>query len=553
LNSRRKTPKRKNKSKTEISETLDSVQKKELECQKLEAIGDLAASKGRIIDALRSYDSIVALGGASATVWSKIGEYLLLVGEQSQAIGAFQHSIALDATNAATHHNLARALFSLGEVDQSLESLRKATTLTSQLDPWQGIANLIPGAPKATNADVLEARSHWAKRLAKDLGITLDAKGNHRIARRESERPIHVAYLSAHFGGQNYMKPVWGLINRHDRSAFRVDLLSDKKSDSSISGYKPFPTDTITDVSCLNDAQLSEFITSREIDILVDLSAYSHQRRLSFFLQKVAPITIAWFNMFATSGFPGFDLIVGDKHVVPPEEEQFYTEQVIRLPCSYLTFQVNYEVPDVSPLPCLASDRFTFGSLVSQYKITPPVIDAWSEILRRCPESRLLLANSELKSPSNRSYLAEKFVSQGIDSDRLLLLPPAPHHAYLKYYDQIDLALDAYPYNGGTTTMESIWQGVPVLTKCGDRWAARTSQSLLLESHLSDFVARDQSSFIEQSVRWATDKSAWPELAKLRNTMREKLLASRVCDCDLLTREMETLFRGCLANELGQN
>jgi predicted O-linked N-acetylglucosamine transferase (SPINDLY family) len=342
------------------------------------------------------------------------------------------------------------------------------------------------------------------------------------------------------------MKPVWGLINRHDRIAFRIDLLSDKKSDSSMSGYKPFPTDTITDVSSLNDAQLAEFIASREIDILVDLSAYSHQRRLSFFLQKIAPITIAWFNMFATSGFPGFDLIVGDKHVVLSEEEPFYTEQVVRLPCSYLTFQVNYEVPDVAPLPCLASGRFTFGSLVSQYKITPPVIDAWAEILRRCPESRLLLANSELKSPSNRSYLIDKLVSRGIEPERLLLLPPAPHHTYLKYYDQIDLALDAFPYNGGTTTMEALWQGVPVLTKNGDRWAARTSQSLLLESHLSGFVASDQSAYIEQAVQWATHKSSWLELSTLRNNMREQLLASRVCDCDLLTREMESLFRRCL-------
>lgn len=545
MNSRRKTPKRKNKSKTEVRESLDSVRKNDLECRRLEAIGDLAASEGRIIDALRSYDAIVALGGASARVWNKIGDYLLLVGEQAQAIGAFQNSIALDATNAATHHNLARAFFSLGEVDQSLESLRKATTLTSQLDPWQGIANLIPGAPKSTNADVLEARSQWAKRLAKDLGITLDANGKRHMVQRESARPIHVAYLSAHFSGQNYMKPVWGLINRHDRSAFRVDLLSDKKSDTSINGYKPFPTDTISDVSSLDDAQLGEFITSREIDILVDLSAYSHQRRLSFFLHKVAPVTIAWFNMFATSGFPGFDLIVGDKHVAPPEEDKFYSEKVVRLPCSYLTFQVDYEVPDVAPLPCLVSGRFTFGSLVSQYKITPPVIDAWGEILKRCPESRLLLANSELKSPSNRDYLIDKLVSRGVEPERLLLLPPAPHHTYLRYYDQIDLALDAFPYNGGTTTMEAIWQGVPVLTKNGDRWAARTSQSLLLECHLSSFVEADQAAYIEQAVSWATDKSSWLELSALRSNMREQLLAGRVCDCDLLTREMESLFRRC--------
>lgn len=343
------------------------------------------------------------------------------------------------------------------------------------------------------------------------------------------------------------MKPVWGLINRHNRGAFRIDLLSDKRFESPFPGYQPDSNDTVTDVSSLNDGQLAEFVEARQIDILVDLSAYSHQRRMSFFLQKVAPVTIAWFNMFGTSGFPAFDYIVGDNHVVLPEEEQHYVERVVRLPCSYLTFQVDYPVPDVASQPCLATGRFTFGSLVSQYKITPPVLDAWADILKRSPEAELLLANSNLNSPHNRSYVEGQFESRGVVSDQLRFLPPADHDSFLRYYDQIDLALDAFPYNGGTTTMEAIWQGVPVLTKRGDRWAARTSQSLLCECHLSDFVAADSSAYVEQAVGWATNQSSWSHLSTLRSTMRDRLRASPVCDSELLTREMEIFFSSCLS------
>lgn len=250
--------------------------------------------------------------------------------------------------------------------------------------------------------------------------------------------------------------------------------------------------------------------------------------------------------MFATSGFPAFDYIVGDKHVLLPEEEQFYVEGALRLPCSYLTFQVDYPVPDVATSPCLITGRFTFGSLVSQYKITPPVIDAWSEILKKSNGSQLVLANADLNSPHNRYYVQDQFQSRDVAADQLLFLPPADHEAFLKYYDQIDLALDAFPYNGGTTTMEAIWQGVPVLTKKGDRWAARTSQSLLFECHLSDFVATDLSGYIDQAVGWATNKSAWQKLSTLRNTMRARLRVSSVCDCELLTREMEKLYLSCI-------
>ena len=547
MNSRKKRPKRHTAASSGLPSTYRSEQPSlQNEVRSLEQSGDKAAAEGRNIDALRAYDAIIGLGEANASIWNKTGELLLLIGEFAQAIGAFENAIELDDSNAATHHNLAKALFTLGNVDRSLESLRQSARHTNELHPWKGIANLVPNAPMSTHADILSARRDWANRLAQSQPASPSNYRPFEARPRENDRSIHVAYLSAHFGGQNYMKPVWGLINHHDRKAFRIDLLSDKKFDSTFTGYQPDPSDTVTDVSQLADTQLAALIQAREIDILVDLSAYSHQPRMSFFLNKVAPVTIAWFNMFATSGFPAFDYIVGDTHVVLPEEEPFYAERVLRLPCSYLTFQVDYPVPDVAPLPCLATGRFTFGSLVSQYKLTPPVLDAWAQILKRSPESSLLLANSDLKSPHNRSYVQEQFKKRGAGVEQLRFLPPTDHDSFLKYYDQMDLALDAFPYNGGTTTMEAIWQGVPVLTKNGDRWAARTSQSLLRECHLSDFVADNSSAYVEQAVNWATQRESWSRLSTLRSTMRERLRDSSVCNCERLTREMENIFQNCI-------
>ncbi|MDH3213886.1 MAG: hypothetical protein OEM05_15510, partial [Myxococcales bacterium] len=279
------------------------------------------------------------------------------------------------------------------------------------------------------------------------------------------------------------------------------------------------------------------------IDILVDLNAYSTPERLGLFLRAPAPVTIAWFNMYATSALPGIQYVVGDDIVVRPEEEAFYTEGVLRLPLSYLTFDVRHAAPPVTSPPCLDNGYLTFGSLVAQYKMSRPVLDAWADLLRRVPSARLMLANSALKSRYNQQYVVQQFTDRGIDAERLVLQGPAEHYAYLQYYDQMDVALDAFPYNGGTTTMEAIWQGVPVLTYDGDRWASRTSASLLRRSHLSDFVVRSAKDYVEFAIELAATPETPSRLEEIRSTLRQRLGTSSICNTPGLARSMEQIYR----------
>ena len=178
------------------------------------------------------------------------------------------------------------------------------------------------------------------------------------------------------------------------------------------------------------------------------------------------------------------------------------------VPGSYLTFRVDYPVPEVAELPGLGSGQFTFGSLSSRYKITPAVIDAWSAILKRCPGARLLLRNGGLESECERQDMRSRFAERGIGPQRLELLGRAPHFEFLRTYDRIDLALDTFPYNGGTTTTESIWQGVPVVAFAGATWAGRTSATILREADLADWVADELPAYIELAVGRATGPGA---------------------------------------------
>ena len=291
---------------------------------------------------------------------------------------------------------------------------------------------------------------------------------------------------------------------------------------------------------------MARMIAADDLDLLVDLNGFSRLPRLAVFALRPASRQIGWFNMFATTGIEAFDYLIGDATVFQAGEEADYSEQIVQLAGCYLTFEVGYPTPDVGPLPCRSNERFTFGSLASLYKITPQVVAHWSRILRQCPASRLLLRNSGLRTAANRDWLRGRFVQEGIAPDRLEFAGPADHFEFLRTYDRIDLALDTFPYNGGTTTSEALWQGVPVVAIRGDRWTARVSASLLANAGLAEFVAPHADASMTLAAAVAGNPAARDRLAELRQSMRERLGRSSVCDGAGFARRMEDAYRSII-------
>ena len=511
----------------------------------LEKLAAAYHSSGQYLPALNIYDRLIQLGAATAEIWCATGNALADLGEYAQAIGAYENSLKQYDANQEAHNNLAQVLYRLGDVECAACHLEYAADRCDAITPWINLATLLPGSPRASLRRILEVRTQLASKLEARIGLT-QTKST-LGGRRKSHQLPRIGYLSAFFHTANYMKPVWGLINNHDRAAFQIHLFSDSPRKQKWQGYQQHPEDQHHETAPLDNDQLADLIRSSDIDILVDLNAYSSPERLALFLGRPAPVSVAWFNMYATSGLPGFDYIIGDDEVVRPGEEPFFTEKVFRLPVSYLTFQVDHPVPPVVPPPCLENAYLTFGSLVSQYKITPPVLDAWASILKQTEGTRLWLANTALKSIHNRRYVADQFTRRGVEPSRITLCGPADHVTFLQYYDRIDVALDAFPYNGGTTTMEAIWQGVPVLTFEGDRWASRTSQSLLRRTHLGEFVADDVQGMVDLAIRLARRPDTPQWLADLRRHMRPCLQASSACDTPALARAFEQFYTAVLS------
>lgn len=481
---------------------------------------------------------------------AEAGDELADAGDYAEAIGLYEDALRRGESTPHVHHNLGRALFEMGDISTAVGHFERAAAASDQVGPRLALATIIPGDPAASNARILQVRRAFATRLA-EAAASRPAARQRPPESRDGRPPefcdsrIRVGFLSSWFDRGHYMKPVWSLLEHLDRASFEVHLFSDTLP-ADMPGFEAEPGDRTHWTGWLDNEQLAGVIRSSGIQILVDLNGYSAPHRLPLFLESPAPVTVGWFNLYATSGLPGIPYVIGDRVVVTPDEKRHYSERVLRLPVCWVAFEVQDAAPPVAPPPCLGAGFLTFGSLAPQYKLTPPVLDSWSGILRRAPRTRLLIANSTLGTPGNRAYVAGRLAERGVAEERLTLLGPAEHAAFVQYYDRIDVVLDTFPYGGSTTVMEALWQGAPVLTAHGDRWASRTASTLLRHAGLDHFVARDTAELEAFAVRFACDPASPGRLAEWRSGQRRRLRASRICDGAPLARHMGRLYKALL-------
>jgi predicted O-linked N-acetylglucosamine transferase (SPINDLY family) len=508
-------------------------------------LADALQFGGRLAEAVRAYTIGLRLDENDADGWYGLGCAQLELKAYGAAALAFGRVAEVAPHFGPAQYNLAKSVFQLGRVETAIALFARAAELDPALrqQARASIACIIPGSPDADLAAVLRTRRRWAEAEARALPRTPP-----RTAPPPGGR-LRLGYLSGFFGDRNWMKPVYALLNRHDRNRFELHLFSDGALPSAAAGYREHDDDIIHDLSGVPNAAAAGIIAERKIDVLIDLNGYSLQHRLPLLMHRPAPHIVGWFNSFAASGIAAVDILVGDAAVAPPAEAKYYGERIHRVPGTYLPFEILYPVPDPAPPPCLGTGTgtVTFGCLGSHYKFTDSVVAAWAEILRGAPTTRLFVKNGALDEASTRDDLLGRLAVLGIAPDRVTLEGRAEHFDFLDAYRHVDIALDTFSYNGGTTTTEALWQGVPVLAFDGDRWAARTSKSLLLAAGLGDWVMPDRAGYIRHAIALAADPETPARLAALRSEMRRQLGGSAACDVDGFRRNLEDLLQDLAA------
>lgn len=291
-------------------------------------------------------------------------------------------------------------------------------------------------------------------------------------------------------------------------------------------------------VHALSDADVAKQIAGDGIDVIIDLSGHTTMNRLGALAYKPAPIQVSWIGYPGTTGLQAMDYYLAERHFLPPGllDKQF-TEKLVFLP-AFASFAPHPAAPAVGPLPAMASGTLTFGSFNRRGKINEWTIRMWSKLLRELPAARLLIVGVSLEDDA--PSLTAQFTAEGVDSARLMFHPRCAMVDYLAVHRFVDLALDAFPYGGGTTTVNALWMGVPTLTVAGSTPASRQAAGVLGLLGLNEFVAADVTDFVSKGLHWA---GRIHELAELRAGMRYRWQTSPAGQPGLMADALEHALR----------
>ncbi|MGA9665069.1 MAG: glycosyltransferase, partial [Gallionella sp.] len=291
----------------------------------------------------------------------------------------------------------------------------------------------------------------------------------------------------------------------------------------------------------LSDEAAARMIHADGVHVLIDLSGHTKHNRLPVFAWKPAPVQASWLGYFATTGVAEMDYLLADAYVAPDGEEGHFTEAIWRLPQSYLCFTAPKFDLDVSPLPALTTGCVTFGCFNNLVKMNDAVVALWARVLQAVPGSRLLLKTKQLNDTIVCDLTRQRFAGCGIAPDRLMLEGGSPRSELLAAYRTVDIALDPFPYPGGTTSVEAIWMGVPVITRRGDRFLSHMGETIAHNAGLQDWIAADDDEYVARAVEHT---ARLDRLATLRAGLRQQVLASPVFDASRFAGNFEAAMRG---------
>lgn len=372
-------------------------------------------------------------------------------------------------------------------------------------------------------------------------------------ARTEAEagHPLRIGYLSADLGKHPVGNFLSAVLPYHDPSVVAVTVYSDRSEEDDLSTHlKGLPTLTWHKVAGDPTPALMRRIRQDGIDLLIDLAGHTASNRMPLFAGRVAPVQLTWAGYVGTTGLATMDGLIADRYHVPIGEEDCYSERIYRLPDGYVPYAPPPYLPDITAGPCQRSGLITFGCTNGLSKLNETVADLWARLLARCPDSRLVLKTDSLSDLPTAARIQALFVASftahRVSMDRFAMAGRTTHRDHLSFYGKIDILLDPFPYSGGLTTLESLWMGVPVITRPGATFAGRHSTSHLSVAGLADLcVAEDEASYLHKAITLARDPTT---LSTLRSTLRARMQASPTSDGPTFTRALEQLYRQAWAD-----
>jgi predicted O-linked N-acetylglucosamine transferase (SPINDLY family) len=509
--------------------------------------------------AIASYIEALKLDPQNVTYLGNLAGHCLELGILSPALEALNSILAGSPDNVPALINKAKLLKDAGRVDEGILFLERAIEVSKNpthkydyvgcVDPmWGNYLFTLLFAPSSTPAKILERHLAWGAKISKEF----PSRFKHRPETHAKRAKLRVGYLSADLRQHSVTAFIGAVFKHHDPAQFEIFAYTTSSTFDAVSATIKGQVFAWRDVAHKTIAETAQIIHEDQLDILVELSGHTQGNRLEVCALKPAPIQATYLGYPSTTGLKTIDYRLTDAWADPVGlTDSYHCEKLIRIPdCGWCYEPVMQEAQTFADAPPVERNGFiTFGSFNNIAKFNAPLCDLWVEILQRVPESRLRLKAKSFLDPEILLEWETLFTRAGIAKERLLFMPHKPQiKDHLAVYNEVDIALDSFPYHGTTTTCEALAAGVPVVSLAGSSHVARVGVSLLNAVGLSDLVAEQREDYIALAVKLAADRA---RLQQLRTSLGERMKTSVLADAEGFTRKLEECYRQMVANYRG--
>jgi predicted O-linked N-acetylglucosamine transferase (SPINDLY family) len=499
-------------------------------------LGNALKDQGQLDEAIATYRRAIALNSNFPEAHSGLGVALKDKGELDEAVAAFRQAIVLRPDYPEAHNNLGNALKDKGELDEAIAAFRRAIALRPRYaEAHSNLIYTLQYHPGYDSQSIAEEYRRWNRQHAEPLRKFIQPHTNNR----DPDRRLRIGYVSADFRNHASAYFLLPLLKHHDPRQVELFCFAQVVRSDAMTLQFQQRANAWRNTVGVSDDQIARQIREDQIDILVDLKMHTAENRLLVFARKPAPVQATWLGYPGSTGLTAIDVRLSDPYLDPPGmDESTYSERTIRLPDTFWCYDPldGGEIP-VNSLPALQTGVITFGCLNNFCKINDGLLSLWAQIMRQVKGSRLLLLAPE---GSHRQRTLERLGHEGIDQGRIEFVVLQSRQKYLETYHRIDLVLDTFPYNGHTTSLDSLWMGVPVVTQVGSRPVARGGWSQLSNLGLGELAGETAEQFVRLAVELAKDL---PRLEQLRSTLRPRMQQSPLMDAPRFARNIEAAYR----------
>ena len=446
--------------------------------------------------------------------------------------------------NTKVYETLARIFYFTGQIDEALK-LYKEMADKSDLTK-ESSAHFLTSLNYSSKFSQVEYLD-YCKKINKQFTPN-DLDQLIKIDIDKNPKNLNIGFISPDFIEHSVTDFLFGTLKELKKKGFKIHAFNLRKHEQLDRTSNSLKTifDGWHDLEKLSDLESANTIRKSKINILINLVGYFARNRFTIMKYKPAPIQMLWMGYINTTGIEEIDYIVADPNLIYKDEENLYSEKVIKLPKIWNCHSGIKSSVVSEGLPFLKNDYVTYGCFNNSSKITEEVIETWSKILLNKKNSKIII-----KAPSEDGEIAQegilkKFKEFNVDNSRVLFSKrEEKRNDHYKIYNKIDISLDTFPYPGVTTSIESIWMGVPVLTLKGNNFVSRCGESINLNLKMSDFIAKNKTEYINKALSLTEDIN---NLVEIRKSLRQKALASPLFDTDKFGQDFGDLLSNVWLN-----